>query len=95
MTLIVPQRLLLKMDFSLFIFVLSNKYYKFHNKYMWKNVHLVIGTGIRTHDLQNMSLLSQPLDQGYCLKQRLFLRFLGTFTHRDAVNVFANALLIN
>ena len=31
---------------------------------MWKNVHLVYGTGIRTHDLQSTSLLSLPLDQG-------------------------------
>ena len=31
---------------------------------MWKNVHPVYGTGIRTHDLQNVSLLPLPLDQG-------------------------------
>ena len=31
---------------------------------MWKNVHPVYGTGIRTHDLWNMSLLPFPLDQG-------------------------------
>ena len=28
---------------------------------MWKNVHPVYGTGIRTHDLQNVSLLPSPL----------------------------------
>ena len=31
---------------------------------MWKNVHPVYGAGIRSHDLWNMSLLPQPLDQG-------------------------------
>ena len=30
---------------------------------MWKNVHTAYGAGIRTHDLQNMSLLPLPLDQ--------------------------------
>ena len=29
---------------------------QFYNKYMWKNVHPVYGAGIRTHDLQIMSL---------------------------------------
>ena len=29
---------------------------QFYNKYMWKNVHPVYGAGIRTHDLQNVSL---------------------------------------
>ena len=32
-------------------------YLVFSNKYMWKNVHPVYGAGIRTHNLQNMSLL--------------------------------------
>ena len=42
--------------FSLFL-VFSNKHhYNFYNKYVWKNVHPVYCTGIRTHDLQNMSL---------------------------------------
>ena len=36
-----------------FIFVFSNKHYK----YMWKNVHPVYVAEIRTHDLQNTSLL--------------------------------------
>ena len=31
---------------------------------MWKNVHPVFGAGILTHDLQNVSLLPKPLDQG-------------------------------
>ena len=31
---------------------------------MWKKVHPVYDTGIRTHDLQNKSLLPSPLDQG-------------------------------
>ena len=34
-----------------------NKKYDFSNKYMRRNVHLLYGTGIRTHSLQNMSLL--------------------------------------
>ena len=42
--------------FHLFL-VFSNKhYYNFYNKYMWQNVDPVYDTGIRTHDLQNMSL---------------------------------------
>ena len=44
--------------------VFSNKQYNFYNKYMWKNVHPVYGAGIWTHDLQNVSLFSSPLDQG-------------------------------
>ena len=31
---------------------------------MWKNVHSVYGAVIQTHDLQNMSLFPEPLDQG-------------------------------
>ena len=30
---------------------------QFYNKLMWKNVHPAYGTGIRTHNLQNVSLL--------------------------------------
>ena len=38
--------------------VFSNKhYYKFYNKFMWKNVHPVYGAGIRTHNLWSKSLL--------------------------------------
>ena len=45
--------------------VISNKHnYNFYNKYMWKNVHLEYDAGIQTHNLPNMSLLQQPLDQG-------------------------------
>ena len=40
--------------FNLFS-VFSNKQYNFYNKSMQKNVHLVYGTGIRTHELLNMS----------------------------------------
>ena len=29
-----------------------------------KNVHPVYSTGIQTHDLQNVSLIPSPLDQG-------------------------------
>ena len=39
-----------------FIFVFSNIYYNFYNKYMWNNVHPEYGAGIQTHDLQDMSL---------------------------------------
>ena len=47
------------------IFVFSNKHrYNFYNKYMWKIFDPVYCAGIRTHDLQEMSLLSLPLDQG-------------------------------
>ena len=31
---------------------------------MWKNVHPVSGTGIRTYNLLDASTLPQPLDQG-------------------------------
>ena len=37
---------------------------QFYNKPMWRNVHPVYGTGIRTHNLLITSLLPQPLDQG-------------------------------
>ena len=41
-----------------FIFVFSNKHYNVYNKYMWTNVHPVYSSArIRTHDLQDMSLL--------------------------------------
>ena len=40
-----------------FIFVFSSKQYNFYNKSMWKNINPVYGAGIRTHDLQFMSLL--------------------------------------
>ena len=41
-------------SFSIF----SNKHHHdFYNKYMWKNVHLVFGARIRTHNLWSMSLL--------------------------------------
>ena len=49
--------------FCLFL-VFSNKYYKFVQQIYVKNVHPVYCAGIRTHDLRNMSLLPQPLDQG-------------------------------
>ena len=48
-----------------FIFVFSNKHYNFENKYGWKNLHPVYGAGIRTHYLQNMSLLRLLLDQDF------------------------------
>ena len=54
-----------------FIFVFSNKQNNFYNKYLHViNVHPVYGAGIWTHDLQNMSLLPWPLDQGSCPKTR-------------------------
>ena len=35
----------------------NTQHYKFYNKYIWKNVHPVYSAGIRTHNLQIMSLL--------------------------------------
>ena len=50
--------------FHLFL-LFSNKQYNFYNKSMWKiHVHPVYGTGIRTHNILNMSRVPQPLDQG-------------------------------
>ena len=43
--------------FRLFVVFSKKHQYNFYNKYMWKNVHLVYGAGIWTHNLQNMSLL--------------------------------------
>ena len=40
--------------FHLFL-VFSNKQYNVYNKSMRKNVHPVLGPGIWTHDLLNMS----------------------------------------
>ena len=37
--------------------VFSNKHYLFYNKLMWKNVYLVSGAGIWTHNLLILSLL--------------------------------------
>ena len=49
----------------------------FCKKYKYvKNVHPVYGAGIRTHDLWNVSLLPQPLDQGSCPKLFLVFPFL-------------------
>ena len=47
-----------------------------------KNIHPVHGAGIRTHDLCNMSLLPQPLDQG-CSVECL------TFLNKSFVTIFA------
>ena len=52
-----------------------------------KNVHPVYGAGIRTHDLQNVSLFPLPLDQGSrpddlfldLLLRRVFVRDFLTF----------------
>ena len=49
--------------FFIYFRLFSSKHYNFYNKYMWNNVHPVYGARIRTHDLQYMSLLPQPLDQ--------------------------------
>ena len=44
---------------GLFLFIISlcNQTFEFYNKSMWKNVHPVYGTGIRTHDLSYKSRL--------------------------------------
>jgi len=39
---------------------------------MWKNDHPVYGARIQTHDLWNMSLLPQPLDQDSLPKLYIF-----------------------
>ena len=49
--------------FYLPIFGPFKQQYNFYNKSMWKNVHPIYSTGIRTHDLLDPSLLTQPLDQ--------------------------------
>ena len=42
-------------SFSFFLFlVFSNKQYNLYKKSMWKNVHLVYGAGIRTHNLSKI-----------------------------------------
>ena len=40
--------------FRLFL-VFSKQQFNFYNKSMWKNVHPVLGAGIQTHNLPNMS----------------------------------------
>ena len=41
-----------------FVFsVFSNKQYNFSNKSMWKKFHSLYSTGVRTHNLSNMSCL--------------------------------------
>ena len=47
-----------------FIFVISSKHNHFYNKCMLRNVHPVHSAVNQTHDLQNTSLLPQPVDQG-------------------------------
>ena len=63
--------------FCLFL-AFSNKQYNFYHKSMWKNVHPVYGARIRTHNLWNMSLLPQSLDQG-C---RPLYNFLSLIMHQ-------------
>ena len=50
--------------FRLFSVFFKQTSIQFYNKLMWKNVHPVYGTGIRTHDFRIVSLLPLPLDQG-------------------------------
>ena len=50
--------------FRLFSVFFKQTLIQFYNKLMWKNVRPVYSTGIRTHDLQIVSLLPLPLDQG-------------------------------
>ena len=55
-------------SFIVYFWAFSNKHhYNFYSKLMWKNVHPVYGAGIRTHDLQNRSLLPKPHLQFYIL----------------------------
>ena len=53
--------------FHLFSVFLKQTSIQFCNRLMWKNVHPVYGAGIRTHDLQNRSLLPKPHLQFYIL----------------------------
>ena len=53
-----------------FIFVFSNKHYNFLQQINVKIVLPVYGARIRTHNLQNMSLLPWPLDQGSCTRDK-------------------------
>ena len=57
-----------------FVYLRLLKNYNFYNKYV-KNVHPVYGPEIRTHDLQYVSLLPLPLDQGAQLVTYLFISF--------------------
>ena len=50
---------------------ISNKHCNFYNKLMW--CPSVYSTGIRTHDIQNMSLIPKPLDEGSTLVGSLFI----------------------
>ena len=45
-----------------FIFIFSNKYYIFYNKYVWENVHPELGARIWTHNLHLTSLLPSQAD---------------------------------
>ena len=47
----------------LFIFSLFQTNY-FYKKSIWENVHPVYSAGIRTHNLQDVSLFPLPLDLG-------------------------------
>ena len=49
---------------AFFAFILSFQTIQFFKQKYVNNVHPVYGTGIRTHDFQNMYLLLWPLDQG-------------------------------
>ena len=44
-------------SFSFIFGLFKQKSIQIYNKLMWKNVHPVYGSGIWTHDLQNVSLL--------------------------------------
>ena len=41
----------------------SHRHYKFLHQINAKNIHHVYGSGIQTHNLQNQSLHSKPLEQ--------------------------------
>ena len=69
--------------FRLFL-VFSNKQYNL------KNVHQVYGTGIRTHDLLNMSRHPKPLDQG---SRPSFWLFAAVFHPKGGVRFTSGAMI--
>ena len=73
--------------FSLFLVFFKQSWIQYFSILMWKYVHPVSSAGIRTHDLQFMSLLFLPLDHG---SQLLFLHFfLSCLLARERVQVLA------
>ena len=58
-----------------FLFIFHKQTIQFFQPINVKNVHPVYGVGIRTHDLQNMSLIPLPIEVQSLLSLSLSLRF--------------------